>query len=138
MSLPDEILKRADGWYTVGLLYLTLGIVLVAAGILASTAVSVFTQQLKTNQIKILSFIAAVSTALAAYFNPIEIGSRFIEAWRLLDSAILHHKTEPAKYDVSTVVAALDKGEDLLSRLPKFAQRTSPAGAASAAGSAPK
>jgi hypothetical protein len=132
MSLPVEIANRIDGWYAAGITYLSLGIFLALLGILTSTAVAVFTSKLSENKTKALSFVAAISTALTAYFSPIDIGSRFLEAWRLLDSAIIHYKTEPAKYGIETVTQALDKGEAILAGVPKFGQQTAPGQAASA------
>ncbi len=114
MTLPTEVMQRLETWDAWAINYMVIGFGLLALSILSSAAVTVFTEQLSKTWIKVLSFLAAASTALLAAFNPIDVGYRFREAWRELDHAILQHKANPEKYTVESVIEARSKGEEII------------------------
>lgn len=119
MPVPAEILSRLEVWNSSALNYTIVGIALLTASILSSAVVTVFTEQLEKKWLKACGFIATVATALIATFNPMDVGYRFREAWSILDSAILHYKTDENKFPISTVVEAMDKGQALISGASK-------------------
>ena len=120
MTLPPQIETRLSTWDSSSIKYMVVGAILIAVGVLASTAVAAFTDQLvNSNLIKTFGFIAAVCTALIAAFNPLSLGFAFRDAWRVLDSAVLHHIADPAEYPIKTVIDALDKGEMIISAASK-------------------
>lgn len=115
MPLPTQIATRLATWDSSANWYMSGGVVLIAVGVLASAAVVAFTNQLENKYIKLLSFVAAVCTALIAAFNPLSIGFAFRDAWRVLDSAVLHYDSNSIKYPIETVIDAVDKGENIIS-----------------------
>jgi len=119
VPLPPEIGTRLETWDSASNRYMIIGALLIAIGVIASTAVATFTDQLCPNAIKLLSFVAAVCTALIAAFNPLSLGFAFRDAWRVLDSAVLHHIADPAEYPIKTVIGALDRGEAIISAASK-------------------
>ena len=130
MTLPTQINTRLETWDSAAIKYMIVGAALIGVGVLASTAVATFTDQLDKNVIRLLGFVAAICTALIAAFNPLSLGFAFRDAWRVLDSAILHYIADPVKYPIETVIDALDKGETIISAASKTLAKTSetPAG----------
>ena len=120
MTLPPQIESRLKTWDSSSIMYMIVGAIFIAIGVLASTAVAAFTDQLaEKNLIKWFGFGAAVCTALIAAFNPLSLGFAFRDAWRALDSAVLHHIANPTDYPIRTVIDAIDKGEIIISAASK-------------------
>ena len=116
MSAQEEFEKRLGSWNRSAINYIIIGVVLLATSVVSSALITVFTgtKLLDNEGIKILSFISAVTTALQLKFNPLDIGFRFRDSWRLLDSALLRHATDPVGFPVNKVIDAVDKGEGLI------------------------
>ena len=125
MTLPTQINTRLEIWDSSAIRYMIIGAALIGVGVLASTAIATFTDQLDKNLIKVLGFIAAICTALIAAFNPLSLGFAFRDAWRLLDSAVLRHIADPIKYPIDSVIDALDKGETIISAASKTLAKSS-------------
>jgi len=118
MTLPSEIDKRLRTWFACAIAFMIFGAALIAIGVVATGAIAIFTDDLK-DHIKMISFAAAIATGLIAAFNPLSLGSAYLDAWRLLDSAVLHYKAEPGKYEISKVINAVDQGEILIAAASK-------------------
>ena len=141
MTLPVDFSIRAAIWDKSAGRYMALGVGLVVIGVLASSAVTIFTELLDKNQIKVLGFAAATCTALIAAFNPLEIGFAFRDAWRLLDSAILRYNADQTKYPIESVLDAVDKGEAIIAsrtRVTSKPPERSPSSTSSAPVTPPK
>jgi len=134
MTIPSEVIERVAIWDAAAIKYMAIGFGLLALSILSSASVTVFTEQLSKVSIKVLSFVAAASTALLASFNPIDLGYRFRDAWRELDSALLQYKANPEKFTADNVIQAVANGEGIIGG----ATRPSIKGAESTPGSSKK
>lgn len=121
MPVLDDILARLNVWHHSALSYQVLGAVLLAAGIFSGAAVTAFTQQMGKNWTQACGLIAAVSAALIATFNPMDLGGRFRGAWSLGDSAVMRHKADPNKYPIAGVVEAMTEGQIMIDNA-KFGQ----------------
>lgn len=114
MSVQEDFAQRLKTWNSASIQYMALGVALLAASILCNAVITVFADAISSTAVKILSFLSAAATALLARFNPLEIGFKFRDAWRLLDSASLRHAATPDKFPVEKVLDAIDKGEALI------------------------
>jgi hypothetical protein len=64
--------------------------------------------------IALLSLIAAISTALNYFFMPYKCAKGYVQAWRILSSAIIEYKTDE-KVDIKVLNKAIREGEEKIS-----------------------
>ncbi len=62
-----------------------------------------------------LSFVSATCVSLNYFLLPYKNARGYVQAWRLLSSAIIKFEIDET-IPVSTLIEAIDKGEELLSR----------------------
>src|SRR5262245_61944294 len=107
----ERLLKKWDSLSTKLLLG---GLSVVATGIACSLAISIFTDNLNPIVIKILGFVAAISTAFVAAFHPTEVGRAFRQAWRGLNYAAVDFRANPDPSHRTAMIAAMKAGEAII------------------------
>jgi hypothetical protein len=126
-SIPDEILARKSTWHAAALYWKWAGIVITLVGTLAGLSVTALSQNMGPLQIKGAAFLAAAATAILAFLKPLREGSRYREAWRILDSACLEYSLSPAP-DHAVLIQAVRNGENTIGHIEASSLPASPAG----------
>lgn len=111
-SKATEICGNVAGWYSQADMYQAIGFAIVIIGVLCGSAVSIYTDSLDKKYIKLLSFISVFCITLITYFNPIDRGNNFREAWRTLNVACMSHVKIENENDVTDLIEAYKKGEE--------------------------
>lgn len=114
MDLVAEANKLLSSWDRRSMILVFGGYALIAIAIICSLAITAFVDHLKPLHTKMLSFIAAVCSGLLAALHPVDSGTAFRQAWRIVNQAKLDYVAIQDEDHRKGIAAAIQRAESIL------------------------